>query len=215
MPRQNVPATRERIIEAADRLIYEDGFEPTSIADIASAVQIARGNLTFHFPTKDDVLDAVIDRRMERTRGLLESWEKQGGTPEDCIKSFIDILIMNGAKILRHGCPVGTLCAELAKLEHGSLAQANKLFTLFRDWLSRQFQQLGCGRRSDALALHLLARSQGIATLANAFHDETFLREEVCQLHKWLDGIFRDQPEARGPRGRTARHDFSHSPKTS
>jgi hypothetical protein len=39
---------------------------------------------------------------------------------------------------------------------------------------------------ADALALHLLARSQGIATLASAFHDEKFIKREVQQLYEWL-----------------------------
>jgi TetR/AcrR family transcriptional repressor of nem operon len=198
-------STKERIVEAADRLFYEEGFESASIGDIAGAVGISRGNLTFHFATKDEVLEAVIDRRLERTRGLLDGWEKNGTTPAERIGSFIEILIMNRTKILRHGCPVGTLCSELAKLDHGLLGRANELFTLFKDWLSRQFAQMGCGPRSDALALHLLARSQGIATLANAFHDEAFLREEVRGLHGWLAGFFPERREGGRSRRRPRR----------
>jgi hypothetical protein len=52
--------------------------------------------------------------------------------------------------------------------------------------LSRQFALLGCKAEADALAMHVLAWSQGIATLANAFHDENFIREEVRRLHDWL-----------------------------
>jgi len=42
---------------------------------------------------------------------------------------------------------------------------------------------------ADALAMHLLAWSQGIATLANAFNDENFIRDEVRQLHDWLKSL--------------------------
>jgi hypothetical protein len=35
--------------------------------------------------------------------------------------------------------------------------------------------------------MHLLARSQGVATLANAFGDERFIRDEVAQMCAWLD----------------------------
>ena len=35
--------------------------------------------------------------------------------------------------------------------------------------------------------MHLLARSQGVAALANACHDEAFIRREVGQMHAWLD----------------------------
>lgn len=185
----NATSTRDRIIETADRLFYQKGFEYTSVADIAAAVQITRGNLTFHFRTRDAILEAVIDLRLQRTRGMLEQWEADGCTAADRIRCFINILIMNRAKILLHGCPVGTLCTELAKLEHAALAQANKIFTLFRDWLKRQFEQLGCGDESKAHAMHLLAWSQGAATLAQAFHDESFIRAEVQRVQEWLAGL--------------------------
>jgi AcrR family transcriptional regulator len=145
--------------------------------------------VTFHFKTKDEILEAVIDLRLDRTRQMLDQWEADGERCKDRIKSFINILIMNRAKILLYGCPVGTLCTELAKLDHFALTHANKLFGLFRDWLSRQFSLLGCAAEADALAMHLLAWSQGIATLANAFHDENFIREEVRRLHDWLQSL--------------------------
>src|SRR5262245_41493946 len=182
-------ATRDQIVEAADRLFYQKGYEYSSFSDISEAVEISRGNVTFHFKTKDEILEAVIDLRLERTRRMLEQWEAQGEQCEDRIKSFINILIMNRTKIMLYGCPVGTLCTELAKLDHPALIHANKLFGLFRDWLSRQFALLGCEAEADSLAMHLLAWSQGIAMLANAFHDENFIRQEVCHLHDWLQSL--------------------------
>ncbi len=178
--------TRERIVEAADRLLYEKGFEYTSFGDLAAAVQISRGNVTFHFKTRDEILEAVVDRRIEQTRAMLDQWETAGNSPGERILSFAQILIGNRAKILLYGCPVGSLCTELAKLGHPGLPRASKVFSLFRAWLSRQFSTLGCGTRSDSLAMHVLAWSQGVATLAQAFHDERFLRAEVRQFRDWL-----------------------------
>lgn len=178
--------TREQIVEAADRLFYRQGFEHTSFTDIAGVVRISRGNFYFHFKSKDEILDAVIDLRLADTRKLLAQWEADGKHPADRIRSFINILIANKVDIKRYGCPVGTLRAELAKLNHGAQADASKLFTLFRTWLRTQFELLGRKRDADALAMHLLARSQGVATLANAFHDEKFIRLEVELMHDWL-----------------------------
>ncbi|MGF1610220.1 MAG: TetR/AcrR family transcriptional regulator [Kiloniellales bacterium] len=179
--------TRDHIVEAADQLFYRQGYEHTSFSDIADAVQISRGNFYYHFKTKDEILDAVIHERLVNTRTMLERWRVEGKDPADRIRSFIHILIANRAKIKRYGCPVGTLCTELAKLNHASQAEANRLFTLFRTWLRRQFTLLGREADADALAMHLLARSQGAATLANAFHDETFIKQEVKQMCDWLD----------------------------
>ena len=179
--------TRARIVRAADELFYRRGFESTSFADVASAVRISRGNFYHHFKSKDEILSAVISARLSKTQGMLERWESADELPIERIRSFIDILIANRALIQRFGCPVGTLCSELAKLEHAVLPEANMLFSLFRNWLRRQFELIGCGTDADALALHVLARSQGIATLANALADESFIRREVKEMHAWLD----------------------------
>jgi len=179
--------TRDQIIEAADGLFYRNGYEHTSFADIAGVVQISRGNFYYHFKTKDEILDAVIELRLKNTHRMLEQWEENGKTPADRIRNFINILIMNRSKIKKYGCPVGTLCSELAKLDHASQVEANKLFTLFRTWLRGQFIELGRKADADRLAMHLLARSQGIATLANAFHDEKFIKSAVKQMNDWLE----------------------------
>lgn len=178
---------RDEIVETADRLFYEHGYEHTSFADIGAAVGISRGNFYYHFRTKDEILDAVIDRRLGDRRDMLARWEGQAADPKDRIHSFIEILIVNQAKIMRHGCPVGTLCAELAKLDHPARASANRLFSLFRDWLVRQFTALGRATDAQALAMHVLVRSQGVAVLANAYRDEVFVLREVEAAHDWLD----------------------------
>jgi TetR/AcrR family transcriptional repressor of nem operon len=181
--------TRDHIVEAADRLFYRRGYEHTSFADIAGHVRISRGNFYHHFKTKDEILDAVIDARLAATRAMLERWEIDGKHPADRILSFIHILIANRADIKRYGCPVGTLCSELAKLNHAAQDEANALFTLFRTWLRRQFTLLGREADADMLAMHLLARSQGVATLANAFRDEAFIKQEVKAMNGWLSSI--------------------------
>lgn len=190
--------TRDQIVAAADQLFYEQGFEHTSFSQIAEAVGISRGNFYYHFKTKDEILDAVINLRLARTSAMLDNWEVDGETPADRIRSFINILVMNRAKIKRFGCPVGTLCSELAKLDHPSKDNANELFTLFRRWLRLQFKQLGRTDDADNLAMQLLASSQGVATLASAFQDEKFIQSEVTRLHQWL-AAFEDkdntQPE--------------------
>lgn len=185
-------ATRDHIVEAADQLFYRQGYERTSFSDIAEAVQISRGNFYYHFKSKDEILDAVIGLRLVNTGRMLDAWEAEAETPADRIRSFIRILIANRAKIMRYGCPVGTLCGELAKLDHAAKSDASRIFTLFRDWLRRQFSLLGRDTDADALAMHLLARSQGIATLASAFSDEAFIEAEIGQLYDWLEALCTD-----------------------
>ncbi|MGV4791854.1 TetR family transcriptional regulator [Rhizobium sp. F40D2] len=178
--------TRQHIVESADRLFYERGFEGTSFADIAAVVGLSRGNFYYHFKMKDEILEAVIAHRISKTRAMLNSWEVEANNPADRIRSFIHILITNQTKIMAYGCPVGTLCNELAKLDHIAKDRAAALFTLFRDWLSRQFSALGHETDADELAMHILMRSQGVAALATAFRDEAFVRREVEDMCQWL-----------------------------
>jgi AcrR family transcriptional regulator len=211
------PATRDQIVQAADRLFYERGYDHTSFADIAGVVKISRGNFYYHFRTKDEILDAVISARLAGTRAMLDRWEIDGESPKDRIRSFINILIANRADIKRYGCPVGTLCTELAKLGHPAQAGANELFTLFRVWLRRQFTLLGRARDADALTMYLLARSQGVATLASAFRDETFIRQEVQDMHDWLEACakFVGGPKRRAGAQRSRAAPASRKPRPS
>ncbi len=181
--------TREHIVEAADELFYRHGFEHTSFSHIAGAVKISRGNFYYHFKTKDEILEAVIKRRLANTRDMLAAWERNSDDPAGRIGCFIKILITNGRRIRQFGCPVGTLSTELTKLEHPSGEGATALFSLFRDWLAGQFTLLGRKSDADELAIHLLVRSQGVATLASAFGDEKFIQLEVDQMIDWLQSL--------------------------
>lgn len=180
--------TRDHIVAAADQLFYRQGYAHTSFADIADVVQISRGNFYYHFKSKDEILDAVIEARLAATRAMLAQWERDSETPEDRIRSFIRMLSANRSQIKRYGCPVGTLCSELARLSHPSQAKSSRILTLYRTWLRQQFSQLGRGADADALALHLLVNSQGVATLAHAFHDAKVIREAVAAMADWLEG---------------------------
>ena len=195
------PSTRELIVDTADALFYRRGFERTSFADIADHVKISRGNFYHHFKAKDDILSAVIALRKAKTQAMLEAWASKGKTPVERLRWFAEMLIENRKDIQRFGCPVGTLCAELSKLEHPSQGDAGMIFSQFRQWLRKQFIAMGCTDEADTLAMHLLARSQGIAALANAFHDETFIRREVELIAAWLQSL---RPKGRKQLGNLA-----------
>ena len=177
---------RQRIVASADQLFYQQGYENTSFSDIAEDVGISRGNFYYHFKTKDEILNAVIDTRVTDIEQMLSEWGKQYTDPRERIGLFIDILTTHQDNITGHGCPIGSLCTELAKLSHTLLQDANKMFSIQRDWLTVQLRELGMGNEARQLAMYLLARTQGIAAIANAFEDKTFLRQEVKHLKQWL-----------------------------
>ena len=185
-------ATRDRIIEAADRLFYRHGFEHTSFADIADEVSLSRGNFYYHFQTKDDLLAAVIERRVAATRAMINEWEADMAAPDERIKCYIRILLTNWQLIKLYGCPVGTLCAELSKLGHQDKAAAAKIFSLFRDWLKRQFRAMGAEDDALQLSLQVLSWSQGTATLAQSYQDKAFVKREVERMCAWVDELKAD-----------------------
>ncbi|HFB54580.1 MAG TPA: TetR/AcrR family transcriptional regulator, partial [Hellea balneolensis] len=85
--------TREKIVDAADMMFYQRGFDHTSFADISRHVQISRGNFYYHFKTKDDILNAVIMKRLADRQRMMEAWEIEGQTPQARILHFINILL--------------------------------------------------------------------------------------------------------------------------
>lgn len=177
--------TRGSIVAVADDMFYRQGFEATSFGDVAQAVGISRGNFYHHFKTKDSILEAVVERRLDATRAMLDDWEAASDDPAERICCFVRILVTNGPSIMAHGCPVGTLCTELAKLGHPQLPAAAEIFDLFAQWLERQFAALGVEDPATR-AFHVLVFSQGAATLAAALRDEAAVRREVDRMCDWV-----------------------------
>ena len=81
--------TRERIVEAAIRLFTEKGFESTTVDEIATHADVAKGTFFNYFPRKEAVLDALGEQMVqamgEVTRGLLA----QPGTAPEKIHRFV------------------------------------------------------------------------------------------------------------------------------
>ncbi len=57
---------RNEILDAAEKLFGQNGFDNTSTNDILNEVGIARGTLYYHFKSKEDILDAMIERITSR-----------------------------------------------------------------------------------------------------------------------------------------------------
>lgn len=61
------PAQRRgEILDAAEQLFITKGYAKTTIIDILNAVGIAKGTLYYYYSSKEDILDAVIDRIVEQ-----------------------------------------------------------------------------------------------------------------------------------------------------
>ena len=56
---------RNEILDVAERLFCTKGYDNTSTNDILAEIGIARGTLYYHFKSKEDILDAMIDRILD------------------------------------------------------------------------------------------------------------------------------------------------------
>jgi len=178
--------SRQQIIETANRLFYQRGYNQTSFSDIAEAAAIPRGNFYYHFKTKDDILAAVVDYRIERIRAMLAAWDREHSDARARLRCFVQMVRDSGKELSRYGCPMGSLNIELGKAQPALKTRARKMFDLFRDWLATQLETLG-HRDAEELALHLLGRAQGIAVLTQVYADRQYLKDELDQLEAWLD----------------------------
>lgn len=181
--------TRSEIIEAAKSLFYHRGYALTSFSDIVDETGIRRGNINHYFKTKGDILNAVIEERIAKSKAVFSDWEKQYPEPKDRLHCFVKMVASNSVNLARYGCPIGTLNAELGKESCDYQDVARGLFDVFVDWLTLQFKELNNPKQARARALHLLGRAEGISIIAHVYNDSALVSVEVKVLEKWIDKL--------------------------
>jgi hypothetical protein len=124
----------------------------------------------------------VINKRVQQLENMFAQWTADISDPEQRLLQYFDMITRNQGNIQQHGCSIGSLCSELAKLAHNKLSDANRLLTVSRDWLVEQLHQLGIDDLAESIAMSLLGRAQVIATITYVFRDPAFFDQEVTQL---------------------------------
>jgi AcrR family transcriptional regulator len=77
-----VVATKDRILDTAEKLFGTRGFEATSLRDITTEARANLAAVNYHFQTKDSLIEAVIARRIEPiNRRRLEMLDAAGPAP--------------------------------------------------------------------------------------------------------------------------------------
>lgn len=179
---------RSRLLEAANKLVHQQGFNETTLADIAKEAAVPLGNVYYYYKTKEEIGAALIAHRAGFYRGLRAQWETSPD-PKARLHAFIQMTADNREVLAQSGCPIGSLCQELHK-EGGPLAEkAGEMFVEFIDWLEAQFHLLGKEGESADHALHLMSALQGASLLANTFKDPQLILRETARLKKWIDAL--------------------------
>ncbi|WP_062197128.1 TetR/AcrR family transcriptional regulator [Massilibacterium senegalense] len=70
--RKEAKVRKNEILDAADELFGQKGFDGTSTNDILEKVGIARGTLYHHFKSKENIMDALIERYSARLLGAAQ-----------------------------------------------------------------------------------------------------------------------------------------------
>jgi len=92
------PDTKTRILDAAERLFVEHGFEATSLRSLTSAAGVNLAAVHYHFGSKEELFQAVLTRRLDPMNqeriDLLEKVEREAGArPPSCEKVLFAMLI--------------------------------------------------------------------------------------------------------------------------
>ena len=176
---------RARLIETTMKLAYKHGFRETSLADIAEAARVPIGNVYYYFKTKDELGEAVVERRLAEFRAFREELDRLS-SPKERLFAFVERIQSNREQLARGGCPLGGLCTELHK-EGGPLAKKSAaLFTEPMRWLEEQFRALGHKNNSRELAVHFFSAFQGMAAVALGTNDREVVVMEAKRLKDWI-----------------------------
>lgn len=186
MPRKT--DKRVRLIEAAKLLIHQQGFNLTTLADIAQEADVPLGNVYYYFKTKEAIGIAVIEKRAAEWAERLAGWSEIAD-PLMRLMTLVKYSLENIELTARFGCPVGGLCQELGK-QGGPLSDlAAKLLHDVLQWSEEQFRALGLGDKAAGLSLNLISSIQGMYLLTHTFKDPKLSHRHCEELKSWLETI--------------------------
>jgi len=144
-------ATRARIVEAASRLVAENGVAGTRLDDILVASGASKSQIYHYFSGREALMGAVVELLSEGVLQFQRACLNKVTSFED-LRTWRDMIVaINRAKHCAGGCPIGSLASELADRSEAA-----------RDVLARSFGQW------DAHLLSALGRMRGEGSLSPA-----------------------------------------------
>ncbi|MEU8245597.1 helix-turn-helix domain-containing protein [Nonomuraea sp. NPDC048916] len=163
--------TRTRIQEIALRLFTEQGYEATSLREIAEELGVTKAALYYHFKTKDDIVAGLVDLRVAEIEELLAWFRAQPRTPEarrQLVLRYADQLkrsrYMEIARFLERN--------QTALREHPKLLRMREVMLELTTRMSEPGDPLAT-RISRSMALFTLHAGKWMA------HDETLSEDEI------------------------------------
>lgn len=192
------PSTRDRLVEAARTLFLRHGYHATGIARILAEADVRSGSLYHFFPTKEDLLLAVLRSYREMLGpAVLDPVFGRVTDPIERIFGVLDgyrqMLTMTGCS---QGCPIGNLALEVAD----TLPAARELIAAnFSGWrdavrgcLDEAAGRLPADVDRDELATFILTTMEGAVMLARAYRSLDAYDAAVTRLRDYVDRLLAD-----------------------
>ncbi len=82
--------TRARILDAADFMLGEEGYEGASIADVARRAEVNKALVFYYFGSKSALFESVLERYYEAHRRVLEEAATLSGEPAERLHGMVD-----------------------------------------------------------------------------------------------------------------------------
>ncbi|MFM0291503.1 TetR/AcrR family transcriptional regulator [Paraburkholderia megapolitana] len=115
---QTTAGARERLLDAAEALIYADGIHATGVDAIVRLSGTARKSFYTHFESKDALVAAALERRDERWMNwFIAGTEQRGRTPRTRLLGMFDVLREWFASDNFHGCAFLNASGEIAEAD--------------------------------------------------------------------------------------------------
>lgn len=181
-------ATKERILDKAVRLVNERGIEATSINDLISATGMTKGSLYFHFPSKEALSLAVMERAEAEFLEFLDA-SLTGRSPAEKLESFFRRIVEKHKSTgFVGGCIFGNSALETSDTDRRMAAVVGKVFETWSSKIQdivRDAQDRGQVRgdvSAGALARHMVMAIEGGIMLARLEKSEKPLKDCLRSL---------------------------------
>lgn len=122
---------RLHILDAAEELFSERGYEGTSVRDIAARANVNLAMISYYFGSKEKLLTALVEYRAGYTSGILEEiYNNSSLTPLDKIDKLVDHYVEKITRNARFHCIMTTQLPTLQSEEIKELMTGIKLRNL-------------------------------------------------------------------------------------